>query len=88
MENCIDFLIINVNGFCSIFILKIILQDAEKEACAIRDAFPNFKKLKINTKQYEHYNITPNNTKYNFCVFLCVLKILVLFSVYVMRKKK
>jgi len=24
-----------------------------KEACAIRDAFPNFKKLKRNTKQHE-----------------------------------
>jgi hypothetical protein len=58
-----------------------------KEACIIRDAFPNFKKLKRNTKQHENKN-TPNNTKYNFCVFSCVLKILVLFSVYVMRKKE
>jgi peroxiredoxin len=45
-----------------------------KEACAIRDAFPNFKKLKRNMKQHEHYNITPNNTKYNFCVFSWILK--------------
>lgn len=58
-----------------------------KEACVIRDAFPNFKKLKRNTKQHENKN-TSNNTKYNFRVFSCVLKILVLFSVYAMRKKK
>jgi hypothetical protein len=50
-----------------------------KEACVIRDAFPNFKKLKRKTKQHENKN-TPNNTKYNFLVFSCVLKILVLFS--------
>jgi hypothetical protein len=50
-----------------------------KEACTIRDFFPNFKKLKRNTKQHENKN-TPNNTKYNFRVFSCVLKILVLFS--------
>ena len=58
-----------------------------KEAYAIRDAFPNFKKLERNTKQHENKN-TPNNTKYNFRVFSCVLKILLLFSVYVMRKKR
>jgi hypothetical protein len=58
-----------------------------KGSRAIRDSFPNFKKLKRKTKQHENKN-TLNNTKYNFCVFSCVLKILVLFSVYVMRRKK
>jgi peroxiredoxin len=39
MENCIDFLIIKVNGFC-FFYPKDDTPGYTKEACAIRDAFP------------------------------------------------